>query len=43
VWHFAQGAEPVDQGLLEGSRGGGRLASTRQMPAQQLARAAIDH
>lgn len=40
---LAQGAEPVDQGMLQGTRGCGGFAGPRQMPAQKFACVAIDH
>lgn len=39
----AERAEPVDQGVFERGTGRGRLAQARQMPAQKLARMAVDH
>ena len=38
----AQGAEATDQGMFQGAGSRGRLAGARQVPAQKLARAAID-
>ncbi len=39
---LAQSAEPRDQRMFERGAGGCRLAGLRQVPAQQLARVAID-
>lgn len=40
--HLAQSAEPGDEGMLQGTGGGGRLSGARQMPAQQFAGMAVD-
>lgn len=39
----AQGVKPGDQRVLQGSTGDRGLALLRQVPAQQLARVAVDH
>lgn len=41
--HLAQGPEPGDEGMLQGTGGGGGLAGSRQMSAQQFAGRAVDH
>ena len=40
--NLAQGAEPVDQGVFQGTRGRSGLSRPRQMPAQKLAGVAVD-
>jgi hypothetical protein len=39
---LSQGAEPADQGMLQGAGGSGGLARSRQMPAQKLAGVTVD-